>query len=106
MAIESLAQRNAEVKAVILDPSDGRRSFRLRNPELRPSVKVEVHLHSADIIVSVHQRPSATDPESETGNCRIDFALDANDRLALCAGCKPVDIDEVAKIILRPALGL
>jgi len=103
--VDSLAQRNTELKDLILDPSNGRRFFRVRNPELRPSVTVSVHLEWAHIIVRIGMRPSAQDPETENGSHRIDFTLDRNDRLALCMKCEPLNIDDVAKIILRPALG-
>lgn len=103
--VASLAQSNSEVKAVIVDPPNGN-TFTLRNPELRPSVKVKAHLHTMGVVLEVEERQNSTDSFVATQNRRIDFGLDSNDRLSLCAECVLLNIDDVAKMILRPLLGL
>jgi hypothetical protein len=101
---KELARRNPKCAAVCDPPGD--RNFRVRNPDIRPSVEVNVHLSTVNLLIRVQERQSGADPFTVQRQHRVDFSIDDNDRLALCMECLPVNIDDVAELILRAVFGL
>lgn len=101
-----IARQHPEFASVAFDPQKAT-TFSVRNLDIRPQVKVSAHLHTVCVIILSETRESAVHSFSETpGRHRIDFGLDSNDQLSLCMNCEHLGIDDVAKLILRPAFGL
>jgi hypothetical protein len=82
------------------------RSLSVRNSESRPIVKVTAHLSTTCIIIVVEACSSAAVPYVETANHRIEFGLDVNGKLSMCMECIPITLEDIAKLILRHAVGL
>jgi hypothetical protein len=102
--ITSLGQRHPELKSIAFESSRPD-VFSVRNSDLDAAVKITARLHTR-IIVIIETRQSAAESFVERGSHWIEFGLDDRDKLSLCLNCLPLGIDDVAKLILRPALGI
>jgi hypothetical protein len=92
-------------KALLLDDS-AEGQLIVRCPESRPMVKVTAYLSSVFVGIAVEVCSSAAASYVERANHRIDFGVDGDGKLSLCMECSQVTLDDVAKLILRHALGL
>lgn len=100
-----MATRRSDWACVLCDPIF-KNSFSVRNPSIRPSVKVRINLGTTALNITIEKQQSASDLLSATDHHRVDFTLDENDKLAFCLECSPLDIHGIVSLIVRPALGL
>jgi hypothetical protein len=84
----------------------GERNVAVRNLDARPSVKATVHLGRVGLNISVEERQSPSYPFILKRHHRVEFSLDESGDLVFCMECCALDLDGIAKLIIRPLLGL
>jgi len=84
----------------------GERNLAVRNPDGRPSVKVTAHLGRVGLNITVEERQSPSYPFIPRRHHRVEFTLSEGGDLMFCMECAVLDLDGIAKLIVRPLLGL